>query len=170
MKTINELRIEGDARVSIHDMNRFEAAILGGRGDLDGWLECHDEEEVRLHIGKLLHLCVADLQYENQSLRAFYESTEKQEPVGIQHRVPVVDSNGECVGYSAWKDGKGLDHWPHRSLYAHPVANARLIAAAPELLGALKWMVLRAEEAGYPDGKCLEEAHAAIAKATGEQQ
>lgn len=165
MKTISELRIEGDARVSIHDMNKFEAAILGGRGDLDGWLECYNEEEVRLHIGKLLHLCVADLQYENQSLRAFYEGTEKQEPVEIQHRVPVVDSNGECVGYSAWKDGKGLDHWPHRS-----GANARLIAAAPELLRALNWMVLRTEEAGYPDGKCLEEARAAIAKASGDQQ
>jgi len=38
-----------------------------------------------------------------------------------------------------------------------------------ELLEALKWMVLRTEEGGYPDGKCLEEARAAIAKATGEQ-
>ena len=37
------------------------------------------------------------------------------------------------------------------------------------LLEALKWMVLRTEEGGYPDGKCLEEARAAIAKATGEQ-
>lgn len=39
-----------------------------------------------------------------------------------------------------------------------------------DLLEALKWMVLRAEEGGYPDGKCLEEARAAIARATGEQQ
>ena len=70
MKTIHELRLEGDARVSIHDMNNFKTAILGGRGDLNGWLECYDEEEVRLHIGKLLHLCVADLQYENQRLCA----------------------------------------------------------------------------------------------------
>ena len=37
-----------------------------------------------------------------------------------------------------------------------------------DLLEALKWMVLRTEEGGYPDGKCLEEARAAIAKATGE--
>ena len=48
-------------------------------------------------------------------------------------------------------------------------ANANLLAAAPDLLEALKWMVLRTEEGGYPDGKCLEEARAAIAKATGEQ-
>ncbi len=34
---------------------------------------------------------------------------------------------------------------------------------------ALKWMVLRTEEGGYPDGKCLEEARTAIAKATGDQ-
>ena len=38
-----------------------------------------------------------------------------------------------------------------------------------DLLKALKWMVLRTEEGGYPDGKCLEEARAAIARATGEQ-
>ena len=49
-------------------------------------------------------------------------------------------------------------------------ANARLIAAAPDLLEALKWMVLRTEEGGYPDGKCLEEARAAIARATGESE
>ena len=49
-------------------------------------------------------------------------------------------------------------------------ANARLIAAAPELLEALKWMVLRTEEGGYLDGKCLEEARAAIARATGESE
>lgn len=48
-------------------------------------------------------------------------------------------------------------------------ANARLIAAAPDLLEALRWMVLRAEEGGYPDGRCLEVARAAIARATGEQ-
>ena len=48
----------------------------------------------------------------------------------------------------------------------------RLEAAEKErddLLEALKWMVLRTEEGGYPDGKCLEEARAAIAKATGDQ-
>ena len=48
----------------------------------------------------------------------------------------------------------------------HP--DMRLMAAAPDLLEALKWMVLRTEEGGYPDGKCLEEARAAIANATGE--
>ena len=52
-------------------------------------------------------------------------------------------------------------------------ARDELEAAAKErgdLLEALKWMVLRTEEGGYPDGKCLEEARAAIAKATGEQK
>ena len=39
-----------------------------------------------------------------------------------------------------------------------------------DLLKALEWMVLRAEEGGYPGGKCLEEARAAIAKATGESK
>lgn len=52
---------------------------------------------------------------------------------------------------------------------AQETANARLIAAAPDLLEALRWIVLRTEEGGYPDGRCLEEARAAIARATGEQ-
>ena len=47
-------------------------------------------------------------------------------------------------------------------------ANTALLAAAPALLEALKWMVLRTEGGEYPDGKCLEDARAAIAKATGE--
>ena len=54
----------------------------------------------------------------------------------------------------------------HRAL----AENARLFSAAPDLLEALKWMVLRTEEGGYPDGKCLEEARAAIARATGESE
>lgn len=55
-------------------------------------------------------------------LRAKIEAMEKQEPVKIQHRVPFLDSNGECVGYTTWKDGRGFDHWPHRSLYLAPGA------------------------------------------------
>ena len=106
MKTISELRIEGDARVNIHDMNKFEDAILGGRGDLDAWLECNNEEEVRLHIGKLLHLCVADLQFENQSLRAKIERMERQE-LGFRERC----APSSPTGYS--------NRFP---LYAHPVA------------------------------------------------
>lgn len=68
---------------------------------------------------------IARLTKERDELRNEIEQMEKQEPVGIQHRVPFVNSNGECVGYSMWKDGKGLDHWPHRSLYALPGAQAR---------------------------------------------
>lgn len=35
------------------------------------------------------------------------------------------------------------------------------------LLEGLKWVVQISDEGGYPDGKCLQEARAAIAKATG---
>ena len=53
--------------------------------------------------------------------------------------------------------------------HAPSVQNTMLLTAASALLEALKWMVLRTEEGGYPDGKCLEEARVAIAKATGER-
>lgn len=53
--------------------------------------------------------------------------------------------------------------------YEEAKANARLIAAAPELFEALKWMIQRADEGGYPDGRCLKEARLAIAKATGQE-
>lgn len=48
------------------------------------------------------------------------------------------------------------------------VENARLISAAPDLYEALRWMVERADEGGYPDGKCLASARDALAKAHGE--
>ena len=42
------------------------------------------------------------------------------EPVVVQHRKPVIGWKGEAIGYTAWRDGKGLDGWPHRELYDHP--------------------------------------------------
>jgi hypothetical protein len=51
-------------------------------------------------------------------------------------------------------------------------ANARLIAAAPELLGAIKGLIDQLEAIGIPDwhgaeGLCLKQARAATAKAEG---
>lgn len=45
-------------------------------------------------------------------------------------------------------------------------ANARLIAAAPELLDALRYMVENAEAAGW-SGLMLDDAREAISKAEG---
>lgn len=49
------------------------------------------------------------------------------------------------------------------------IANARLIATAPELLEALEW-VIQCTDGDLPQGtyECLENARAVIAKATGE--
>ena len=84
---------------------------------------------------------------------------------GLCHIVSAADWRGAFI----YGDGirKGVDDALPKA--QELAANARLIAAAPDLLEALKWMVLRTEEGGYPDGKCLEEARAAIAKATGEK-
>ena len=42
------------------------------------------------------------------------------EPVVVQHRKPVIGWKGQTIGYTGWRDGKGLDGWPHRDLYDHP--------------------------------------------------
>jgi hypothetical protein len=55
---------------------------------------------------------------------------------------------------------------------AEALANARLIAAAPELLGALKWLAACVKTPGpHMDAfAALEKAQAAIAKATGGEE
>lgn len=53
--------------------------------------------------------------------------------------------------------------------YAHQIANARLIAAAPELLEALEGMLRLAETAGASDRIICYEARQAIAKARGHE-
>ena len=55
-------------------------------------------------------------------LRAELSALRRQEPVCVQHRVPNLDVAGRCVGYSAWRVGEGFPGWPHRKLYAAPVA------------------------------------------------
>lgn len=66
-----------------------------------------------------------------------------------------------------------IDDAPVHDFNAMQYANARLIAAAPELLEALKLCAsVCAGHTMHKDGlvKALEAARAAIAKATGEQQ
>lgn len=33
-----------------------------------------------------------------------------------QHRKPICDTKGVCIGHTDWQEGKGLDSWPHRKL------------------------------------------------------
>ena len=73
----------------------------------------------------------------------------------------ILESDGTAVAKLSVTENTTA----HRAL----AENARLFSAAPDLLEALKWMALQIEEGGYPGGKCLKKARAAIAKATGEQ-
>ena len=77
----------------------------------------------------------------------------------------IKDAQGELIAQvCAFDDGVGNDYIPETT------ANARLMAAAPDLLAALREYVERHEADGDPAGLPeYELACAAIAKATGNQ-
>jgi hypothetical protein len=77
-------------------------------------------------------------------------------PWTAKANLDVVDSNGERVARLASTRGK----------YEYEEINARLIAAAPELLDALQELV-NGPECGGDHGAMYRNARAAIAKATG---
>ncbi len=73
----------------------------------------------------------------------------------------VVIDRLECTVAFTWHKAGEIDHTPH--------PNATLIAAAPEMLEALK-LLLKESEGEFNDewhAYCQEEARAAIAKAEG---
>ena len=85
-------------------------------------------------IGSVSEWSVEDITPKNvtaaiAALRTAIQQAEAQqpakgEPVLVQHRKPVEGWSGETIGYTAWRDGKGLDWWPHRELYDHPAPSA----------------------------------------------
>jgi hypothetical protein len=92
----------------------------------------------------------------------------------------IVDNEGPIEGrpgiYAEILDDAGpmganivarvcVDHPANEDLRNGGRANARLIAAAPDLLAALKGML---EDLGNPTFDALDKAHAAIHKATAE--
>lgn len=85
-------------------------------------------------------------------------------------RQPTEDGLGQSWVYvrpeSLVRDGEW--HWPNE---AEQLANARLIAAAPDLLDALKALVSEVDKFGALDWRddltILENSRAAISKATG---
>ena len=93
------------------------AFFLSGRAVETGVIAAAISNDVAMAY----HRC-DEFKKEVDALRAKIAEMEQQEPVKIQHRVPFVNSNGELVGYSVWIDGRGFDHWPHRSLYLAPGA------------------------------------------------
>ena len=84
------------------------------------------------------------------------------EAVGNLVRSPMVQPQGLSKGVqiAECRDAYFLSHTEESK------ANARLIAAAPELLEALKWAVENPNDDAY----WIEQARAAIAKATGDAQ
>lgn len=58
--------------------------------------------------------------YCEQGFAFEHEQPATGEPVLVQHRKPIEGWKGETIGYTAWRDGKGLEGWPHRELYDSP--------------------------------------------------
>lgn len=71
----------------------------------------------------------------------------------------------EDGAYTQWRiDPRVADvFWVNKT----GAANARLIAAAPDLLAALRELIADRDAHGWPDFPASERARAAIAKATG---
>lgn len=80
-------------------------------------------------------------------------------------RVVISDNGDRCEIEAANKDcvARAFAPFPFDTSWDERDANARLIAAAPELLEALQDLV----DTGFVGGPQLKRAQAAIAKATG---
>lgn len=89
--------------------------------------------------------------------------------LGIEiHSANARDLADAPMHYAIARDIGGRRHGDHFDDYREVDANARLIAAAPDLLEALERAVDRLEGAGLFYSEAAIRARAAIAKATGE--
>lgn len=70
------------------------------------------------------------------------------------------------IGHVTAENGAVIAKCERLTSLVNVQANARLIAAAPELLEALKWVIERNDAGQFIDGECMKSARAAIAKAT----
>lgn len=84
---------------------------------------------------------------------------------------PVVASEGRSICGLSWQPkSEHIDAAIYDQFYREVEANARLIAAAPELLKALEGMIELYGRTGWQGGQALLDARAVIAKATGSDQ
>ena len=84
-------------------------------------------------------------------------------------RFPGIEArlNGSVVVYGNDNEIEGVKGRTH----AEAIANARLIAAAPELLAALEMVLEYAEDCAADRGErpgCIDHARSAVAKAKGQ--
>ena len=88
-----------------------------------------------------------------------WKADDKGKAVFIPLRAHHCEQLGIQVGFVSWEDDK------------ESLANARLIAAAPDLLEVLQWFMpfIESEQDDERQAPWVEKARAAIAKAEGEK-
>ena len=84
------------------------------------------------------------------------DTTHTPGPWRVLHKTGVFPMDSDC-----WTIGTAEQHRKEHE------ANARLIAAAPDLLAALQEVLPLAENWGHPDHPGITAGRAAIARATG---
>ena len=96
------------------------------------------------------------------------------------HTPAPWDIEVSSYGHEIWLGGDGagmiiINGWINGGCMDNPArwavvqADARLIAAAPDLLAACQALLSQIEWGGAPDGPATQNARAAIALATGEE-
>lgn len=119
----DQIRI--DSALSQQDGNEVASPAQDEREAFEHWHAAQEAglapEGVRaIHLGKEVYWQGWQARATLPAQKVNNVETPEQQPVAWQHKKPTVNDSGEIVGYSAWTNGKGLDWWPHRPLYAAP--------------------------------------------------
>jgi hypothetical protein len=100
----------------------FVRALHGEKGDLDAWLECYDETEVRAHVLSLDNPAIADW---SKRIAA------TAQPAPARVPAPLTDEQIDMITAEQWGKGLGAPYAAYRA-YARAIEAAHGITPAKE--------------------------------------